>query len=900
MALDDYRAKRRLAETPEPGPRLASSPHGDVFVVHKHAARRLHYDLRLELDGVLKSWAVPKGPSLDPDDKHLAVHVEDHPLDYAAFEGVIPKGQYGGGTVMVWDRGRWFPEEGTADDPLAAYEDGHLKFRLEGEKLRGRWMLVRMKPRRDPEGKYRDDADNWLLFKERDDEACRGAEAVITKRLPDSVASGRSIDEIAAAADRVWQTRDAAAPSRPQIDPAAIPGARRGSLPDWTEPELTTLVSEAPSGDAWLHEIKFDGYRVVCRLDHGEARLFTRRGADWTTHFPTLIDHVRALPADSALLDGEVVFVNDDGRTTFTDLASALQAGSDPQGRIVYYVFDLLYLNGFDLRGAPLVARKEALELLLAGQPGGARVRYVEHIRGHGEQFFEQACGLELEGAVAKRADSPYRSGRGRDWVKVKCLRRQEFLVTGFTERTGVSGRIGALLVGLHDGLGGPIVCAGRVGTGWDDRTMLDLRRRLDPLVADEPPCVNAPRGKAAAGVRWVRPELVAEIEFFDWNGRDALRHSSFEGLRFDKPADEVVLETPSATPAKAEKAGEPAKAAAPGKADRPARTGAPIKAGARSGATPGTKSRRDEPAAVAGVAISHPDRVMYPDDGVTKLDIARYYERVAPLLLPHIARRPLTLVRCPQGLAGPCFFQKHGVEQFPESVISVPIREADGTATYPAVESLEGILALVQMSALELHVWGSRIETLELPDQMVFDLDPDDGLPFARTITAAQTLRTLLDHLGLASFVKTSGGKGLHVVVPLRPNRSWDEVKEFSHAVAEVMVRAQPELYLATMSRAKRAGKVYIDFLRNGRGATFVAPYSTRRRAGAPLSLPLRWDELNARLRPDAYTVGNIGRRLAGVKVDPWRGYEETRQEITAETMRTLGLHPGRTTSAA
>ena len=543
-------------------------------------------------------------------------------------------------------------------------------------------------------------------------------------------------------------------------------------------------------------------------------------------------------------------------------------------------------------------------------------MRYVEHIRGRGEQFFGQVCTLELEGAVAKRAESTYRSGRSRDWVKVKCLRRQEFLVTGFTERAGVADRIGALLVGFHERPGGPVVCAGRVGTGWDDRAMRELRSRLDPLVVDEPLCVNPPRGKAAAGVRWVRPEVVAEIEFFDWNGRDALRHSSFKGLRFDKPADEVVFETPDGTAAPAAPTAAAATGPAAGKdrpkaagKDRPKAAGKDRLAaadppaagkGRPTGSSSGKGRGKEEPAIVAGVAISHPGRVMYPDVGVTKLDVARYYERVAPLLLPYIARRPLTLVRCPGGMSGQCFFQKHGVEQFPKSVIPVPIRESDGTATYPAVESLEGILALVQMSALELHVWGSHIETLEHPDQMVFDLDPDDGLPFAETITAARTLRTLLEHLGLASFVKTSGGKGLHVVVPLRPTRSWDEVKDFSHAVADVMVRAQPELYLATMSRAKRAGKVFIDYLRNGRGATFVAPYSTRRRACAPVSAPLRWDELSARLRPDAYTMANMGRRLAGARTDPWRGYDATRQEITAEMMRTLGLKPGRATSAA
>jgi bifunctional non-homologous end joining protein LigD len=924
VALDDYRAKRRLSETPEPGARVGASAHGDLFVIHKHAARRLHYDVRLELDGVLKSWAVPKGPSLDPSDKHLAVHVEDHPLDYADFEGVIPKGQYGGGTVMVWDRGRWFPEEATADDPRAAYEAGRLKFRLEGEKLHGRWMLVRMKPRHDPDGRSSDEkADNWLFFKERDDQARDGADAAVTALLPDSAKTGRSVEQIAAAADSVWHSagppdadadggkvarrareprrggaggsarRAGGARAEGRPDPAAIPGARPAPLPGRVEPQLATLASEAPRGDGWLHEIKFDGYRVVCRLDDGVPRLFTRRGADWTDHFPTLLEPLGRLPAASALLDGEVVYVHDDGRTTFTALASALQGGTDPHGRIVYYVFDLLYLDGYDLTRAPLLARKKALEGLLAGQPSGARVRYVDHVLGHGDEFARQACGYALEGAIAKRAEAGYRAGRGRDWLKVKCLRRQEFLITGFTERTGASGRIGALLVGFHEEPDGPVRCAGRVGTGWDDRTMRDLRARLDPLVVAEPPCENAPRGRAAAGVRWVEPRLVAEIEFFDWNGRDALRHASFEGLRLDKPAGEVVFEE-AAGRDKASVAKAAASDEAP-VAERP-----PVKA-VGGGAGSGGAARRGEAAVVVGgVAISHPGRVVYPDIGLTKLEVARYYEEMADRMLPYIARRPLTLVRCPGGAAAQCFFQKHLAAHVPDGVLEVPVRESGATAVYPAVESPAGVLALVQMGALELHVWGSHIETLEQPDQMVFDLDPDDGLPFGHTIAAAQTLRVLLDHLGLRSFVKTSGGKGLHVVVPLRPTRSWDEVKDFSHAIADLMVRAEPQRYLATMSRRKRAGKVFIDYLRNGRGATFVAPYSTRRRSGAPVSAPLRWERLASAGGPAAYTIGNSGRRLAGSKTDPWSGYFQIDQEITDDMTRAVGLDPRRETSAA
>ena len=446
--------------------------------------------------------------------------------------------------------------------------------------------------------------------------------------------------------------------------------------------------------------------------------------------------------------------------------------------------------------------------------------------------------------------------------------------------------------------------CAGRIGTGWDDRTMRDLRARLDPLVVDEPPCENAPRGRAAAGVRWVEPSLVAEIEFFDWNGHDALRHASFEGLRFDKPPDEVVFE--EAAEAAAGPAVEPLPAAAaPRRAVAANRARPPAsKAAAASRAKPAASKApaagQQSPAVVGGVAISHPDRVVYPDVGLTKLDVARYYEKVADRLLPYIARRPLTLVRCPGGAEAQCFFQKHLAAHVPDGVLEVPVRESGETAVYPAVESAAGVLALVQMGALELHVWGSHIETLEQPDQMVFDLDPAADLPFGRTIAGAQTLRLLLDHLGLRSFVKTSGGKGLHVVVPLRPTRSWDEIKDFSHALADLMVRAEPQRYLATMSKSKRAGKVFIDYLRNGRGATFVAPYSTRRRPGAPVSAPLRWEELTADLRPDAYTVGNAGRRLAGRSDDPWRGYAEIDQEIGDDMLRAVGMDPRRETSAA
>jgi len=885
MALEDYDRKRDFSRTPEPPAQVAPADGSrGTYVIQKHAARRLHYDLRLELDGVLLSWAIPKGPSLDPADKRLAVRVEDHPLDYADFEGTIPAGEYGGGTVMVWDRGTWEPCETSRDDPVGSLEKGQLKFELHGDKLRGRWMLVRLKDRGGESGQK-----NWLLFKERDDEARAGDDAKVAEHEPLSIRSGRTMEQIAADGDRLWHRESQASgevageKGGPTVDPTRVAGARRAPLPERVEPQLATLVAEAPRGGDWLHEIKFDGYRVLCHLDDGRPRFLTRRGADWSDHFPTLLEPAARLPAGTALLDGEVVYVKDDGRTSFLKLASALQSGSDPEGRIVYYVFDLLHLDGFDLTRASLHDRKELLAGLLSALPADARIRYVDHVRGDGDEFHRAACGHELEGSISKRAEAPYRSGRGRDWLKVKCLHRQEFVIGGFTERAG-GGGIGALLLGFRKASGGPLRYAGRVGTGWDQATMRDLRTRLDERVRDEPTFIDAPSGRAARGVLWARGELVAEIEYLSWNGHGTFRHASFKGLRLDKPATDVVPEQTCDDPLQPftpapDSLRPPASAAAPGAAapsSDPVRT-RPLKRG-------------EKHAVVAGVVITNPDRVMYPDAGLTKLHIARYYEGIAEQLLPFISRRPLTIVRCPEGRAGECFFQKHAVAGFPETVLRVPIAERGGTATYVAVDSTAGLLSLVQLGALELHVWGSRLETVEYPDELVFDLDPDPELPFTRVNDAARLLRTALDALGLRTFVTTTGGKGLHVVAPLEPTRPWEEVKAFARAVAEALVAADPDSYTATMSKQRRTGKVFIDYLRNGRGATFISPYSTRRRPGAPVATPLRWDELSPDLRADRYRVDNLRRRLTALKADPWEGFHSAHQELTAGALRAVG----------
>jgi bifunctional non-homologous end joining protein LigD len=891
MPLEDYERKRDFDETPEPGPAVKSSPGSNLFVIQKHAARRLHYDVRLELDGTLKSWAVPKGPSLDPSEKHLAVHVEDHPLDYASFEGVIPKGQYGGGTVMVWDQGRWFPEGDAARDPGAAYREGKLKFRLEGQKLRGRWMLLRLKPRGG------DDKDNWLLFKERDEEAREGDEAAVTTTSPDSAASGRSMDQIAADADRVWSSEgeigagDAVGVLQESRDLAAVPGVRKAPVPSLVEPQLATLVSDSPKGDDWLHEIKLDGYRVMCRIEDGTLQLLTRRGADWTSHFPTLLEPVKRVPARTAILDGEVVFVKPDGRTSFLKLASALQSGTDREGGVVYYVFDILHLDGHDLTQTPLCRRKEVLRELLSGFSSNDRVRFVEHLQGHGEEFFRQACDYALEGEIAKRRDAPYRPGRGRDWLKVKCMSRQEFVVGGFTERADGPGGVGALLLGFREERGGPFRYAGRVGTGWDDRAMKELRSRLEELKQGEPAFVDPPSGRAAKGVAWVRPVLVAEVEYLSWNGRGMFRHPSFEGLRLDKPAAEVVAEhaqapgLPPITPP-----GEASTSPDDAGSEGSARRGHTSDEAGGDGKEKVVKKARglEKRVTIGGVSLSNPDRIMYPDLGLTKLDLARYYEDTATWMLPHLSRRPLTIVRCPEGHSNECFFQKHAVDNFPETILRVPIEEGDGAnvGVYIAIDSTAGLLSLVQMGVLEFHVWGSHLDTLEHPDQIVFDLDPDPGLPFARVVEAARLLHDLLDGLGLSSYVKTTGGKGLHVVAPLLPTRTWDEVKPFTKGVAESLERFDPEKYIVNMSLKKRVGKIYVDYLRNGRGATYISAFSTRRRPGAAVATPLRWDELGPSMRADRYNVNNIRRRLAGLREDPWKGYEAIRQEIT-EDMR-------------
>ena len=872
--LGEYHHKRNFAQTPEPrgtvGPAARA---GDLaFVIQKHAATRLHYDFRLELDGVLKSWAVPKGPSLDPQDKRLAMHVEDHPLDYGGFEGIIPKGEYGGGTVLLWDRGTWRPE----GDPHAGYRAGNLKFALAGEKLSGSWALVKIRGgRRDA----RDEDRAWLLIKHRDEHARAGKAGDVTGARPESVATGRTLEDIASASDRVWHSNRPAAsakaarsgsPRPPAPSAAAVAGGRRAALPRFVAPELATLVSKAPDGDGWLHEMKFDGYRILARLDGGRVQLLSRNERDWTEKFPQVADAVAGLPARTAMLDGEVAVLLPGGTTSFQALQNL---GEAPEhGELVYMVFDLLHLDGYDLTDARLEDRKAALASLVAAGGRGGVVRYSDHVIGSGPDFFAQACRLGLEGAIAKRRDAPYVGTRGGDWLKIKCVREQEVVIGGYTDPEGARTGIGALLAGVNED--GRLVYVGKVGTGFTTQVLRDLKKRLAPLEQPTAPFDTRPTGVGRP--HWVRPELVAQVTFSEWTSDGKMRHPSFQGLREDKPAAEVVRER-AVAPAESRTTPSSRRSREKG----PSTGTPPSRAKAPAVAERARSSRDGVVAEVAGVRLTHADRILFPGPAATKLDLARYYEGIAEWILPHLADRPTSLVRGPEGVSGTYFYQKHVGHWAPPSLRRVRIKEKTKVGEYLVVDTLAGLIALAQIDILEIHTWNSVTADLERPNRIVFDLDPAPDVEWSRVVEAARVVRARLTSLGLESWVKTTGGKGLHVVAPLAPGSTWDAGAEFSREVAEAIVREAPRGYVAHMAKAARAGKIFIDYLRNVRGATSVAAYSTRARPAAPVAVPLDWDELTPRLRSDRFTIESVPRRLASLRADPWRGYWTARQAL-------------------
>lgn len=796
MALEVYRGKRDFGVTPEPRGRKARKD-GAAFVVQEHAARRLHYDFRLELDGVLKSWAVTRGPSLDPTEKRLAMEVEDHPVDYGGFEGVIPKGAYGGGAALLWDRGTWAP----VGDAHAGLAKGHLEFTLAGEKLRGRWRLVRMK------GKPGERRTNWLLIKDADDWARGSGAPDILEAAPLSVATGRDLAAIAGD-----PAGGSARKGGPTAGPKAkAPKARAAALPDFVPPQLATPAARPPAGPDWLHEIKFDGYRLQARIKGGAARLLTRGGLDWTDRFgASLAEALSALPVRAALIDGELVVEGAGGASDFAALQADLSEGRTD--RFLYYAFDLLHLDGRDLRPRPLVARKAALEPLIPGD----RVRFSADFADDGALVLRHACRLSLEGVVSKRRGAPYRSGRGRGWIKSKCAARQEFVIGGFTPLAAGADLVGALWLGVQEEAG--LRHVGRVGAGFTRAAARDLMARLAPLVQRASPFAGTLSAAERRDVRFVRPELAAEVEFAGWTGEGRLRHAAFRSLREDKPVTEIARE------------------------DRPRRP----------------------------VRLTHPDRVYWPDAGVTKADLAAHCERVWRRMAPHAAGRPLALLRCPEGIDGDRFFQKHPWKGMAKAIRAAPDPKDPGSLAI-AVDDLDGLLALVQGAALEIHPWGSTLADWERPDRIVMDLDPDEGLPWSRVVGAAGEVRARLEAAGLAAFVKTTGGKGLHVVAPLRPEASWTRVKAFAKGLAAAMAADAPGEYVATVAKARRKGRILVDWLRNQRGATAVAPWSTRARPGAPVSAPVDWEELDS-LVPPGFTLSTLDPRLEAP--DPWADF--------------------------
>ena len=820
--LADYERKRDFARTPEPKGKVAKDSVG-AFVVQKHDARRLHFDLRLEVDGVLKSWAITRGPSLTLGEKRLAVRTEDHPIQYLDFEGTIPKGEYGGGSMIVWDRGRWLPD----GDPRKALAKGHLAFALEGSRLKGRWHLVRMR------AKQGEKSEPWLLMKSEDEFARPSGSPEITEEETTSYVSGRTNAELAAAgdvrSDHKARAKEAKQRKQKLPDISKIAGAKKRILPTFVEPSLASLADKPPTGAKWVHEIKHDGYRLQARIDGGKIKLLTRKSLDWTARFKRIADALGELHLGSALIDGEAVVEDESGFSSFSALQIALK--EDRQDRMRYHAFDLLYLDGYDLTACSLVERKALLQQVLSGLSASSQIRFSEHLETDGPTMLEHSCRLGLEGIISKRADAPYRSGRGESWLKSKCRESQEFVILGYVPSTAATRSIGSLALGYYEK--GKIRYAGRVGTGWSTAVAAALWKDLDKLRAKKPAFDKPLPALAEKDVVWVEPRFVCEIEFSDWTHDDVVRQASFKGLRDDKPPTEIIREA----------------------------------SGKRAAGTPKPTATR----------LTHPERILWPQEGITKQGLADYYTDIADWILPHLEGRVLSLVRAPSGTSEKYFYAKH-----PWAGLSERIKRVDVGENEPmiVVDDISGLLELVQAGVVEIHPWGSRHEKLEKPDRLIFDLDPGEDMRWADVIDAARETRDFLETLGLQSFVKTTGGKGLHVVVPVEPTMEWESAKAFTQSVAEELARKRPDRYVAIMAKRVRRGRIFMDYLRNGRGATAVGAYSTRALPRASVSTPLSWDELSETMRSDHFTLTNIRHRLKHLS-DPWPGFFKIRQSI-------------------
>jgi len=814
-----YKQKRDFSISPEPVHDVAKEKPHLTFVVQKHASRSNHYDLRLELDDTLKSWAVPKGPSLDPKQKRLAVKVEDHPLSYAEFEGVIPPKQYGAGTVIVWDHGRWEPME----DPRAGLEAGHLKFQLYGEKLHGAWALVRMK------GKSVEKQDSWLLIKERDANARAESEFNVVESLPDSVLNSTNV------------------PSMPS-------GAKPGSIPPTLAPQMATLVDNIPTNGDWSYEIKFDGYRIMARFSEGDVALFTRNRHNWTDKLEKLVFALRKLKIASGWLDGEIVVLGADGMPDFGALQNAFDSAHTNEIR--YFVFDIPFYNGYDLRNVALAERRALLAKILPESTTG-QISFSQDFVGSSSDILQSACSLGLEGIIGKRKDSPYVSARSSNWIKLKCIKRQEFVIVGYTESKGQNRDIGALLLGVYNDKG-HLQYAGRVGTGFDYQTASMLKEKLSLLSIEKTPLYEKPKDVQG---NWVVPELVAEVSFAEWTRDGRLRHAVFRGLRTDKPATLIARETAQV----------------------------PTLHGGSSQAISQVNNKSKSPADIDS-PISNPDRVIDSSTGFTKLDLVNYYQLASQWILPHLTSRPVSFLRAPSGINGQLFFQKHG------DTLKIPgLKQLDpaldpGHPALMEIDSHAALIGAIQMNVIEFHTWNATTKKIEKPDRMVFDLDPGEGVEWPKMLEAVEITRTFLEELGLQSFLKTSGGKGLHIVVPLSPREGWETIKEFSKAVSQHLAKVMPSRFAALSGPRNRVGKVFIDYIRNSRGATTVAAFSVRARPGMGVSVPCSWQELSVLTGGAHWTIANVRERLESSE-NPWDSYTKTKQILRAASKKIL-LH--------
>lgn len=792
MSLKTYQKKRDFKKTPEPaGKKSARANKKLVFVVQKHDATRLHYDFRLELNGVLLSWAVPKGPCLDPEIKRLAVHVEDHPLQYGKFEGTIPKGEYGAGSVMLWDTGYFTPLDASAE---TAYRKGAMHFLLHGKKLNGKWRLFRINK----------DDKTWLLVKYADEYAKPLSDYDITVEMPNSV-----------------KTRFRQAKLK-KINLSHLPVSK---MPSTIRPQLCVLVDHPPEGKHWLHEIKFDGYRILSFKTEKEVKLITRNNNNWTRTFQSIANEIEKTNLPNIILDGEVVILDDKQHSNFQLLQNSIKQNI---GRpFVYYVFDILYYDKYNLMNLALTERKELLKKIL-GPFESATLRYSDHVVGSGAEVFEQACKLSLEGIVSKEASSPYIQKRNKNWLKIKCIKRQEFIICGYTPGAGSREYFGALLLGTYD-VKNQLIYNGNVGTGFTQATLKSLYNKMTTLKTTNMPFLKKPA--VSSKTIWLKPELVCEVEFTEWTEEGLLRHPSFKGLREDKSAIEV-------------------------------------------------KQELEVPLPMPLIKLTNPNKILYPADGITKKNILDYYEFISEWMLPYLINRPISLYRCPNGIEH-CFYQKHLNEFTPDTIHAIKIKEKTGSDTYLYIEDKAGLLSLVQLATLEIHCWNATTANIEKPDMLVFDLDPAPDVAWKKVVYAAKQVKDILTSMNLTSFVKTTGGKGLHVVVPIKPGHDWDTIKQFTHTVAEYMMQEHPQAYVSQMTKSKRNGKIFVDYLRNSRGATAIAPYSTRARAQATVATPLSWDELTANSEDTAYTIITLPQRLEKLKKDPWKDFFKLNQAL-------------------